>query len=250
MNTFNNEEFLFCQGGVSVRYTRYDYKKNGMIKAIISIAVVIVVTVTCGLFIINFIFKGNEIPSIKKTQEETNQVENTTNSNTQDAQKINASNIIALQCGYYSKKENAENEVASLASYCNSFIIEDEGKYRVIAGIYNEETGAKKIEEFKSQGIEVAKVNLGLENNTDDDKKINEIINSFLDITYKFDDSSIKSINTSEFKSWCDTIINDGNDDKSDKLLKVQEYVKNLPDELEKNTALNGEEQLYTIIKA
>ena len=53
--------------------------------------------------------------------------------------------FIALQCGYYSKEENAKELLTSISKYCEPFIVEEDGKYRVLAGIYKEEDGLKKI---------------------------------------------------------------------------------------------------------
>lgn len=226
-----------------MRYTRYNYKKNGIIKVLCTTVGIIVVTVLGGLYISSAIFKGNVVQS-------NTEIEETKKENTEEDTTVSKDNIdiIVLQCGYFSKKENAENSLASLSSYCQPFIVEEGDKYRVIAGIYEEETGVEKLNQFKEQGIDVAKVKLNLDNGSDEDKIIKEVSSGFLEITKKLDDSSIKSINTSEFKEWSKNIISSVNS-SDEKINKISEYIDSLPDELQKDNVSKCEQDLYSIIQ-
>lgn len=223
-----------------MRYTRYEYKKSNKIKFLLSVTVIAIISISSGLYVSNYIFDGKEIQNV-----------NSNNSKYLDEGSSNEKfpNIIALQCGYYSKEENAKELLNSLSKYCQPFIIEDGGKYRVLAGIYNEEEGLKKIQEFKSNNIDVAKVSLNIPANTIENKKIIEIISGFLTITNKLQESDVKSIKTSEFKSWADKIINDGNNTNSAKVDNLGNYVKSLPDEIDKTNSNLSMEELYKLIK-
>lgn len=224
-----------------MRYTRYEYKKSGKLKFLCSVAIIAGISIGGGLYISNVIFDGKEIQSINKNDLKQSNIKD-------DNDKIQ--NIIALQCGYYSKEENAKDSLNSISKYCQPFIIEDDGKYRVIAGIYTEEDAAKKIEEFKAGSIDVAKINLNLSSDNIDSKKIIEIINGFLTITNKLQDDQVKSIKTDEFKAWSDKVTNDGNQVKTEKLKQLNDYVNSLPEEIDKTNNNTNMQQIYKLIKS
>ena len=223
-----------------MRYTRYEYKKSGKIKLLCSIAVIASISIGCGLYISTFIFNGKQIQD--------NNINNSRNS-TEGNYQGEVQKIIALQCGYYSKEENAKELVTPISKYCQPFIVEDDGKYRVLAGIYKEEEGLKKLEELKANNIDVAKINFNISSNNEENKQIIEIIDGFLTIVSKLQESEVKSIKTAEFKEWADTVINDGNSIKSKKTDDLSSYVKNLPDEINKTNSNTNIQELYKLIK-
>lgn len=224
-----------------MRYTRYEYKKSGKLKFLCSVAIITGISIGGGLYISNVIFNGKEIQSINKNALNQSNIKDDSDKN---------QNIIVLQCGYYSKEENAKDSLNSISKYCQPFIVEDDGKYRVIAGMYTEEDAAKKIEEFKAGSIDVAKINLSLSSDNIDSKKIIEIINGFLTITSKLQDNQVKSIKTDEFKTWSDKIINDGNQVRTEKLKELNDYVNNLPEEIDKTNNDINMQQIYKLIKS
>jgi len=219
-----------------MRYTRYEYGKSSKIKFLFTIAVIISISIGGGLYISNFIFQGKQIEDNSKYSSEIN------NGSQEE-------NFMALQCGYYSKEENAKELIASISKYCEPFIIEDEGKYRVLAGVYKEQDGIKKIQEFKANKIDVAKINLNIQSDNSEMKKITEIIDGFLTITNKLQESEVKSIKTSEFKAWVDTVINDDGV-KSKKIESLNNYVKALPEELDKTNNSKNMQELYKLLKS
>ena len=218
-----------------MRYTRYEYKNPNKLKILFTILVICVISIGGGFCISNFIFQGKQIEDNSKYSSEVK-------SGSQEE------DFMALQCGYYSKEENAKELISSISKYCEPFIVEDEGKYRVLAGIYKEQDGIKKIQEFKANNIDVAKVNLNIQGNKSEMKKIMEIIDGFLTITNKLQESEVKSIKTSEFKAWVDTTIND-DVVKSKKIESLSNYVKSLPEELEKTDNSKNMQELYKLLK-
>jgi hypothetical protein len=220
-----------------MRYTRYEYKKSNKIKFLCSVAIIASISIGGGLFISNFIFDGKQIEH------------NNSDNSIQENNKGEDLSFIALQCGYYSKEENAKELLTAISKYCEPFIVEEDGKYRVLAGIYKEEDGLKKIEEFKANNIDVAKVNLNISSDNVESKKIIEIIDGFLTITNKLEDSGVKSIKTTEFKAWADKIITDGSGEKSKKTDDLSSYVKNLPDEINKENRNISIQELYKLLK-
>ena len=130
-----------------MRYTRYEYKKSGNIRFLITVLVVAILSIGGGLYISSVLF-GNK---------EDTQSTGVIDSSKELSAKVQANSIVVLQCGFYSKRENADALVSSIKQYCYPFITEDNGNYRVIAGIFNEEDAIKKIQQFKDNGIEVSK---------------------------------------------------------------------------------------------
>lgn len=63
-------------------------------------------------------------------------------------------------------------------------------------------------------------------------------MNGFLTIVNKLQDNQVKSIKTAEFKAWTDGIVNEGSTAKSNKISQLYDYIKNLPDEMDKRTVV------------
>ncbi|MDO5516526.1 MAG: SPOR domain-containing protein [Clostridium sp.] len=222
-----------------MRYTRYEYKKSGNFKFLLAVVVVAALSVGGGLYISNVIFGNEEAVDKNMSSYSSEQVSN----------KIGSSNVVAIQCGFYSKKENADALVSSISQYCHPFIIDENGSYRVIAGIYNEEDSQKKIQELQGKGIEVAKTTITLKADTSDDKKIIEITDGFLKIMSKFEESDVSSVKTSEFKNWCNDVMNEEGQAQGDKLKQVNNYVQNLPEQVDKSNNSEAAYGFYNLIK-
>lgn len=219
-----------------MRYTRYEYKKQGKIKFVMSVVLVATVSIGSGLYISKFLFSTKETSNMTQVTQKQNET-------------VQSQGIMALQCGYYSKKENADISIPTISSYCQPFVVEENGNYRVIAGLYDDELGMKKLDELKGKGIDVAKVSIQIPTDTLEGKKIFQIVEGFLQITSKFEESDVKSVKTADFKTWVDGIINDGNSIQSEKLKDIQSYVQSLPDEISKSNSADSVQSLYTLIK-
>jgi len=221
-----------------LRYTRYEYKKSGSFKFILAVVIVAVLSITAGLCISNVLFtKGKSIlqnESIGFSEKLNNKVQTT--------------NIVVLQCGFYSKKENADVLMSSIKQYCYPFISEEDGNYRVIAGIYNQDEAEKKIKQFQENGVEVSKTTISLKPDSNDDKKIIEISDGFLKIMSKLEEADVKSIKTNDFKNWCNNVIGNENE-YGEKLKAMINYVHNLPDEIDKNNNSSEAYEFYKLIK-
>lgn len=203
-----------------------------------SVILVVTVSIGSGLYISSFLFSAKETSG--------NNVQTSQNEN----ESLQSQGVMALQCGYYSKKENADVCIPIISSYCQPFIVEENGSYRVIAGIYDDQSGMKKLEELKSKGIDVAKVSIDMPTDTPEGKKFLQVVEGFIQITNKLEESDVKSIKTAEFKSWADNIINDGNDIQSEKLKNLKSYIDSLPDEISKSNSANSVQILYALIKS
>nr|WP_205603109.1 SPOR domain-containing protein [Clostridium butyricum] len=202
-----------------------------------SVVLVATVSIGSGLYISKFLFSTKETSNMTQVTQKQNET-------------VQSQGIMALQCGYYSKKENADISIPTISSYCQPFVVEENGNYRVIAGLYDDELGMKKLDELKGKGIDVAKVSIQIPTDTLEGKKIFQIVEGFLQITSKFEESDVKSVKTADFKTWVDGIINDGNSIQSEKLKDIQSYVQSLPDEISKSNSADSIQSLYTLIKS
>lgn len=221
-----------------MRYTRYEYKKSSKMKFLCSVVIIAGISITGGLYVSKFIFNGNQITNNQN-------ISNSTEGNT----VVESENLIALQCGYFSKQENAQAALNKISTDYQAFIVEEDGKYRVLAGIYEEEEGIKKIDELASKGIEVSKIELSIASNSTENKKIIEIIDGFFKITNKLEESEVKSIKTDDYKNWAYGIANDGNSVQSENIDNLINYVKELPDELDKTNITTNLQKIYELVK-
>ena len=219
-----------------MRYTRYEYKKFSKVKFLCTVSIITLISIGGGLYVTNIVFEGKQIEDSSKHSSEIkygNQEER----------------FMVLQCGYYAKEENAKELLNSISKYCEPFIVEDGGKYRVLSGIYKEEDGVKKIQEFKANNIDIAKVSLSIQDDKVETQKITEVIEGFLTIANKLQEKEVKSIKTSEFKAWADKVINDGGIE-SKKLEDLNDFVKALPEEIDKANNTKNFQELYKLIKS
>lgn len=221
-----------------MRYTRYEYKKSGKLKFLCGVAIIVGISIVGGLYISKFIFRGKDVSS------------NLNNSYSSE-EKVTVENeeLIALQCGYFSKQENAQTVLNSLGGDFQPFFIDEEGKYRVIAGIYKQEEAIKKIDELKDKGIEVNKIDLSIPANSIENRKIIEVIDGLFQIINKLEESEVKSIKTSDYKIWAQEIINEGETSNSGELESISSYVNDLPEEIDRSNIAINLQKLYQLIK-
>lgn len=218
-----------------MRYTRYDYKRYGRVKFLAAVVIISGASIFGGLCAGNFIFKGN-IPSAKSTLAE---MKNS---------KISNLNITALQCGCYSKKENADKYAEEIKSVCSPFIVEDNSKYRVIAGLYKEENITNEIKNFTDSKIETSKVKFSITSDNSDSEKYLEVLSGFIEITDKLQESDVKSIKTVDFKKWVDKIIGSREKISDVKLKRLIECINQMPEELTKNNISDYNKEVFQII--
>lgn len=218
-----------------MRYTRYDYKRYEKLKFLLSVIVIIAVSIGGGFWAGNIIFNKSIIfPQSVKTQEKADSLDNL--------------DLVALQCGYYGKEENAKKCLSQVKNYCVGFIVDDNGKYRIIAGIYKESDVQKNIDELKKNGIETSKIKFNLNSSNEEEAKLIEIENGAVAIMNKLQENDVESVKSSEFKKWVNDIIGNSKDIKNEKLKSMYESINNLPEEMTKNNTQEFYGNIYEII--
>lgn len=258
-------------------YTRYNYKpkkrnkRNNNSNFLIMSLVVILIAVVVGLFLGPIIFKGDgsggnaevnakvdsEDKSNEKENDSKNKVENTegtsedktNNESEAKVENIKGKEIFMIQCGYYGKKENAQSALKEIPSSYNKFIIEENKKFRVIAGIYLEPEANKISDELTKKGIANVKIKCNYNNNDKNDLVSYEILTGFMKIINNLENKDVKSIKTTEFKEWTKKLFESKKIDKENNELKLlREYIEKLPNELDRKGAGKSLEFIYKIL--
>lgn len=173
--------------------------------------------------------------------------ENNNKENTSSNEEVERFTLI--QCGYFSKEENAKQVLNGMNSDFNSFIVKDaEGKYRVLAGITTEENSSTLMQKLKEKGIENIKVNLDLNKNDEVENQISAITAGYLEILDTAGKEEVKEVNTSDFKKWTNDLEEISDSDKIEVLKEYKEHIKALPESINKNNIVSELEYIYSIL--
>ncbi|MFU7517013.1 SPOR domain-containing protein [Clostridium sp. HCS.1] len=231
-----------------MKYTKYQYKKkNNGIKLLTSLLMTTLAAISIGLLAAWLLLKV--VPNMDGLKgvngnpkvEESN---NTENSSTEEIETFSL-----IQCGYFSKEENAKQVLDKISSDFNSFIVKDtEGKYRVLAGITTEENGNDLMEGLKSKGIDNIKVKLELNKNDKIENQISAITTGYLEILDTVQKEEVKEVNTNDFKTWINKLEEVSSGDKIDILKEYKEHIKALPEALNKSNIVAELEYIYSIL--
>lgn len=244
-------------------YTRYNYRPRKKTKGnLFTIGIVVVIcAIVIGMLMAKYLFKGNipygEDNGQKTVEEQNNNTNGSGGNNSEGTVKDNNSssnsaskNFVIIQCGYYGKEENAKKVLQDIPSSFNKLIIKDGDKYRIIAGIYNEESANNMSEELAKKNIDNVKIKCGYETSKDEEAKSYEIINGFMKILNELENEQVKSVNTTEFKKWTKELGQNSNKENvdNDELKSIKEYIEKLPEELEREGAKKALEFIYGIL--
>ncbi|MCI6693460.1 MULTISPECIES: SPOR domain-containing protein [unclassified Clostridium] len=232
-----------------MKYTKYQYKKkNNGIKLLTSLLMTTLSAISIGLLAAWLLLKV--IPNIDGLKEvnSTPQIEENNNKeNTSSNEEVERFTLI--QCGYFSKEENAKQVLNGMNSDFNSFIVKDaEGKYRVLAGITTEENSSTLMQKLKEKGIENIKVNLDLNKNDEVENQISAITAGYLEILDTAGKEEVKEVNTSDFKKWTNDLEEISDSDKIEVLKEYKEHIKALPESINKNNIVSELEYIYSIL--
>lgn len=244
-------------------YTRYNYRPRKKPKGnLFTIGIVVVIcAIVIGMLMAKYLFKGDISygkDDGQKTVEEQkgnengssgNSSEGTVKDNNDDSNSA-SKNFVIIQCGYYGKEENAKKVLQDIPSNFNKLIIKDGDKYRIIAGIYNEESANNMSDELAKKNIDNVKIKCGYETSKDEEAKSYEIINGFMKILNELENEQVKSVNTTEFKKWTKELGQNSNKENidNDELKSIKEYIEKLPEELEREGAKKSLEFIYGIL--
>lgn len=231
-----------------MKYTKYQYKKkNNGIKLLTSLLMTTLAAISIGLLAAWLLLKV--VPNIDSLKAVNNKPQIEENNSSGTSEKEELENFSLIQCGYFSKEENAKQVLNKIDGEFNSFIVKDvDGKYRVIAGITKEENSSTIMQKLKEKGIENIKVNLSLNKNDDIQNQISAITAGYLEILDTAGKEEVKEINTSDFKTWTKELdqISEGNG--IDVLKEYKEHIEALPESINNKNIISELEYIYSIL--
>lgn len=252
-----------------MKYTRYDLKankkKNEWKTMPILIILVCILAVVIGTLIFKVVYpkiapkdgsgsvvNKNDVGSNKPPSTDGGETppvvqgENKTEDKVEKASAEGVEEFVTVQFGYYSSKENAEKVKSELGD--KATVLKDGEKYRVIGYIGKEANANKYIETIKSSGVESSKGRFGVPKSESCDKKIVELVNAFVDIIDKVNDSEVKSIKTVDFKEWTKKLEVSKADKNSETLTNLKVEVEKLPDSISKSNIESSYQIIFNLL--
>ena len=157
-------------------------------------------------------------------------------------------NFYIIQCGVYGKEENAKTALEKIPEGYNKLIAKENDKFKVIAGVYNEEDSKKKSEELTKSQVENVRVKSEIPVKDENSIKIVKIAKAYMDVLKKFENEETKSVNTEEFKKWTNELKTDGNLDENEEVKNLKKHVEELPKDLQRKDSEKSSEFLYNIL--
>jgi hypothetical protein len=216
-----------------MRYTRYDYKKKKGDNFVWWLLLVFILSIVIGIGIYNiFLLDGNK--------SDNGSISNEKILSTEDI------SFIAIQCGLYSNEQNAQELLKTIPEEYGTFIVKQDEKFKVIAGIFVKEEGEKKSIELTSNNIANFRINFDMSVKDTMIKTEGEIIQGYISIINKLYEKDVKSINTKEFKTWTEEVAEKTSNNEEINLLV--DNIKKLPEEYNKEESIESVKFLYNIL--
>ena len=219
-----------------MRYTRYDYKRRGSSGFGKWMILIIILAIVIGVGIFKFfISKGKDSVDMP--------IKPNNNSVIENSGDVKSYGII--QCGLYSTKEAAEAAVSQFPNHYVGFVVEEDGKFKVMAGIFFIDDVEQMMTELTNLSINNFRIKCDIAQDSISNKLEGEIIDGYLKIINKLYEKDVKSYNTVEFKNWVNEIV-EKSKEQSDEVKEIVENIKLLPDEYKRE---NGKESLLFLYK-
>ncbi|MBB6697437.1 SPOR domain-containing protein [Clostridium algidicarnis] len=228
-----------------MKYTRYNYKKKKPLNYFILFFI-------CGVFLLSLAFGSvisklliKDKSSLKKDPNEVNII------NENKKAENSKLSFYLVQTGVFSKVENATENKKKLSELgYESFIIEDEGKKRVIIGIFEEEEATNIVKDIKEKGIDIARILLDIDKSNNESNEIAEIISANIKVFSKLREKEVMSIKTEEIKKWTTELEPIKTKGSQNELLEeIKNFTLELPEEIKKEDLNKYYEYIYIFYK-
>lgn len=260
-----------------MKYTRYDLKKknNNVIFFVLVIAGILALAVISGTIISNMFIKGgndqgaknkgnDSVQVVKKEQEKSNKdntenkkenMQENTNKNVKSKTSDNENSAditdyVIIQCGVFSNDENAKKIKEELKGLGNSFLVKEDGKVKVVLGVYSEKDGKKisNILDGKNKEYSQKKFNLKCDNECD--VQICKLLDANLQILHKLSDNKVKKVQTKQIKEWLEGLKDVSDNSQNYKvLMELKKNTKSLPAEITRENIDKQYQFLYNVFK-
>ena len=240
-----------------MKYTRYNYKtprkNNNFIKVII---LILIAAIALGTIFSKLLPKNNNANA--GTKDKTTKIglekQSKANKDSVDVSKaVSGTNIkdyVAIQCGIFSKKENALVLKNKLMEFGTPFIIEEDKSIRVLFGIYPKENIDNIMKQLDANKIGYIKINFQLIGKDSTSAQINEMVSADIKILNKLSEKDTKAIQTVELKKWLGSLQGAEAKSKSySSMTEIKSYLTAMPVELKKEKAEEGYIYIYKFIK-
>ena len=260
-----------------MRYTRYNYKKkknNDLLKLILSFVGTSIFVIIVGVLLANVIVhflplnnagttddgNKNEVSQANNLEEANNKVSNDgesipvnaevnkKNQESENAQGNINTSFTAIQCGYFAQEGNAKDYFNKISNEYGAFIYNDADKFKVLAGIYKGDEGQATIDRLTSSGIECAKVEFDLNGINAIESQVAGIYDGYLDILNNAFKDDVKSVDTTDFKTWVGKLDDIKEGDKKEVLSDLKKHINELGSEIVKGDVSNEIQYLYKVL--
>lgn len=224
-----------------MKYTRYNYKKKKPLNYFILFFI-------CGVFVLSLAFGSVISKLLIKDKSNLKRDSNEVNIINKNKKAENGTlNFYLVQTGVFSKVENATENKKKLSELgYESFIIEDEGKQRVIIGIFEEEEATNIVKDIKGKGLDIARILLDIDKSNNESNEIAEIISANIKVFSKLREKEVLSIKTEEIKKWTSELKSTKTKGRQNELLEeIKKFTLELPDEIKKEELNKYYEYIY-----
>ncbi|MGG7176798.1 hypothetical protein ACQPU1_04330 [Clostridium paraputrificum] len=222
-----------------MRYTRYDYKKKKGGNFLIWLIFIIILAIGIGMGLFKILFSSDINPIDTSKKDPSSQ----SVPSTKEENKV----FGIIQCGLYSTKEAAETAISTMPVVFPAFVVEEEGKFKIMAGVYEGDILEKKMGELTSSSINNFRIKCDLPQNSMEKKAKVEVIDAYLKIINGLYEKDAESINTDELKVWVDELLNNVNE-KDEEMSVLVENIKNLPAKYKKENVKESMIFMYNLL--
>ena len=220
-----------------MRYTRYSYKKKNS-STFMQFVLIIVISVLLGIVLFKLLFK-NISSYINNSPKNTG----TSTISNQDISEKKEFVFGSIQCGVFSSKDSAEAIKNTIPNDYPSFIVEENGKFKIMASVCLDSDIEEVSNNLTKLGINNYVIKYKINNK--DDLVQAEIIDGCLRLINKLSDKDVLSIKTNEFKDWVNKISKDCS---SEKVIEIKNKVNSLQEEFKKDNRVELMLSIYNYL--
>lgn len=222
-----------------MRYTRYDFKKNKGDNFIIWLIGIIIFSICIGMLFYNVFLKEKNIVDVS----ENNQI-----AAAEESRDDTSLEFGIIQCGVFKERANAEATLNSINTDSTGFIVEEDGSFKLMYGIYKYDDAGTKSDSLTASSVSNFRIKCTLGNETNEKKAEGEVIDAYIKIINKLTEKDVKSVDTKEFKSWSNNIAQEVKG-SSEEFNNLVANINSLPDEYKRENQKDSLIQIYNILK-
>lgn len=222
-----------------MRYTRYDFKKNKGDNFIIWLIGIIIFSICIGMLFYNVFLKEKNIVDVS----ENNQI-----AAAEESRDDTSLEFGIIQCGVFKERANAEATLNSINTDSTGFIVEEDGSFKLMYGIYKYDDAGTKSDSLTASSVSNFRIKCRLGNETNEKKAEGEVIDAYIKIINKLTEKDVKSVDTKEFKSWSNNIAQEVKG-SSEEFNNLVANINSLPDEYKRENQKDSLIQIYNILK-